>query len=102
MAARILQLDFPYSGPWGADAEKALGELAEDIASTPGMRWKIWTENKQTGEAGGIYLFDDEASATAYEKMHVERLGGLGVAVVRVKQFDCNLPLSVVTRAPIG
>jgi len=101
MAARILQMDFPYDGPWGEEAAEAMKDLVSDIAKTPGLRWKIWTENQQTGEAGGIYLFDDEASATAYEKMHTERLAQFGISVMRVKQFDCNMPLSRIARGPV-
>ena len=36
--------------------------LAEQYAAVPGLRWKIWIINEAEGEAGGIYLFDDEES----------------------------------------
>lgn len=97
-----LQMDFAYQGPWKADMTNALRELAEEIAATPGLHWKLWTENAATGEAGGIYLFGDEASARAYAEMHTARLAGFGIAPVRAKIFDVNADLSRVTRAPVA
>jgi hypothetical protein len=60
----LLQIDFPYNGPWGESAAEAMRGLAEDIAGTPGLKWKSWTENQTTGRAGGIYLFDGRAIHT--------------------------------------
>ena len=59
----LLQVDFPYSGPWGDEMSVAMRDLAQSIAQEPGLLWKIWTESQTTGEAGGVYLFDDRASA---------------------------------------
>lgn len=53
----LLQVDFPYNGPWGAEMTAAMRDLAESIANEPGLKWKIWTENKKLSTAGGIYLF---------------------------------------------
>ena len=55
--AYILQVDFPYEGPWGSDMEHAMKPLADSIALEKGLIWKIWTENQSLKEAGGIYLF---------------------------------------------
>ena len=52
----LLQIDFPYNGPWGDTAAEAMRGLAEDIAGTPGLKWKIWTESQTTGRAGGRAL----------------------------------------------
>lgn len=98
----LLQVDFPYQGPWGGDMAQAMQGLAQSIAQEPGLLWKIWTENRDAGEAGGIYLFADQASATAYLDMHRARLLGFGVPVVNAKLFDVNLPLSLIDRAPLG
>ena len=54
--AVILQVDFPSEGPFGESMSQAYRELAESIKLETGMLWKIWTENSQTQEAGGIYL----------------------------------------------
>ena len=97
----LLQVDFPYSGPWCDAMSEAMRDLAESIAKEPGLIWKIWTENPLTQEAGGIYLFADRASAEAYLAMHTARLNSFGITPVNGKIFDVNGALSAVDRAPL-
>jgi hypothetical protein len=98
----LLQVDFPYAGPWGEDMAQAMRGLAESIAQEPGLLWKIWTENRDSGEAGGIYLFADRADAERYLAMHRARLFGFGVPEVHAKLFEVNAPLSAIDRAPLA
>jgi hypothetical protein len=100
--ATLVQFDFPMQGPWGADMAAAYDGLARVIADTPGLRWKIWTENQREGTGGGIYLFDDEAAARAYVAEHTGRLEGFGVTEIRARVFDVNEPLTAVTRGPLA
>ncbi len=100
--AVLLQVDFPYPGPWGAEMAAAMSGLAESIAQEPGLLWKVWTENAEAAEAGGIYLFADRASAQAYLEMHSARLKSFGVPQVNAKLFDVNEALSLIDRAPLG
>lgn len=97
----LLQVDFPYQGPWGDEMASALRGLAESIAHEPGLIWKIWTENKEAGVAGGIYLFEDLPNAEAYLAMHTKRLTDVGVPVVTGKAFMVNEALSLIDRAPL-
>ena len=97
----ILQVDFPFQGPWGNEMTSALRGLAESIAKEPGLIWKIWTENQAVGEAGGIYLFEDLPNAEAYLAMHTERLMSFGVPRVNGKIFEVNEALSLIDRAPV-
>ena len=97
----LVQFDFPPDGPWGEEMAAAFRDLAETIAQTPGLRWKIWTENEREGTGGGIYLFDDEASARAYVEEHSKRLEGFGVTGIRARVFDVNEPLTAVNRGPL-
>jgi hypothetical protein len=99
--AYLLQVDFPYQGPWGDEMTAALRGLAESIANEPGLIWKIWTENQAAGEAGGIYLFKDAPSAEAYLVMHTARLTNFGVPRVNGKIFEVNDVLSLIDRAPL-
>jgi hypothetical protein len=99
--ATLLQIDFPFEGPFGAAMSEQLADLAASIAEEPGLIWKIWTENAQEGKAGGIYLFADEPSALAYLQKHQERLKGFGIQEVRALLFAVNSPLSVATHAPL-
>ncbi len=100
--AVLLQVDFPYSGPWGDEMALAMQGLAQSIAQEPGLLWKIWTESRDTNEAGGIYLFADRANAERYLEMHRARLLGFGVPQVNAKLFEVNAPLSAIDRAPLG
>ncbi len=97
----LLQVDFPYQGPWGEAMVGAMKELAQSIAQEPGLLWKIWTENQEKQEAGGIYLFADRASAEAYLSMHTARLKAFGIPHVNGKLFEVNTALSQIDRAPI-
>ncbi|KEY56597.1 monooxygenase [Serratia sp. DD3] len=97
----ILQVDFPYHGPWGQEMAQAMEGLAHSIAEEPGLIWKIWTENQATQEAGGIYLFANISSAEAYLAMHSERLRNFGIPQVNGKIFAINQALTQIDRAPI-
>lgn len=96
---KLLQVDFPFTGPFGEEMTKALQGLAESITQEPGFIWKIWTENENLKEAGGIYLFESEATAQAYLEMHSARLKELGVPEVRGRIYDVNADLSKITQA---
>jgi hypothetical protein len=97
----LLQIDFPYTGPTGDQMANAFKELAASISTEDGLVWKIWTENAQTGEAGGIYLFQDRENAERYAAMHTERLNGFGIQEIRARLFEINEPLSKICRAPL-
>ncbi|HDR7205871.1 TPA: YdhR family protein, partial [Bacillus cereus] len=56
--AYLLQVDFPFEGPFGEEMEKGFWDLANSINEEEGFHWKIWTENEETKEAGGIYVFE--------------------------------------------
>jgi|SRR5690554_6559601 len=99
---KLLQVDFPFNGPFGTEMAAALQELATSITQEPGFLWKIWTENETAQEAGGIYLFKSEETAKAYLAMHTARLKNLGVTEVHGKIFDVNGPLSEITKGPLG
>ncbi|WP_272165207.1 monooxygenase [Vibrio diabolicus] len=80
----------------------ALIDLAKSINQEPGMTWKTWTESEKDKLGGGIYLFEDEATAQAYLEMHTARLKQMGVEEVRGQILDINTPLSNIDQGPIG
>lgn len=97
----LLQIDFPYNGPWGDNMTTAMRELAQSIAQEPGLLWKIWTENTEHQEAGGIYLFINLASAQTYLNKHTQRLQSFGISGIQAKLLEVNTALSQLDRAPI-
>lgn len=90
---------FPFPGPWGMQLTEASRELARDIANEHGLVWKIWLENRDTGHAGGIYLFEDKAAAERYREKHERRLSAMGITGVTANAFSVNPELSVLTMA---
>jgi hypothetical protein len=102
MALKLLQMDYLFPGPWGEEMAAEYSALARRIADVPGLICKVWTENRETGEAGGVYLFEDEASLDAYLGPKVERMRAAGVQGLRVKKFDVNEPLTRITRGRLS
>jgi len=101
MAKRILQVNFKMNVPY-ANVLQANREPAKMIAQTPGLNWKIWLANEDTDEAGGLYLFDDEASAEAYLKVRTPQWeSSPAIGEIKVKQFDVVDELTEITRGPI-
>lgn len=99
---KLLQMDFKSQGPWGDEMSNAFTELAEDIATEEGLIWKIWTESKENGEGGGIYLFESHETAQAYLEKHSARLANFGVSEINAKEFDVNVPLTKIDRGYLG
>lgn len=103
MPQKILQINLKFSGVSRAQLEEAWLPAAQPIADTPGLRWKIWLVNEEERECGGIYLFDDEASARAF-------LEGPIVAATKsdptisnasIKTFDTMVQHTDITRGPV-
>lgn len=97
----ILQVDFPHNGPFNEEFSQAFTELANDIKNESGLVWKIWTENEENKEGGGIYLFDNEADAKRYLDKHTKRLESFGYTNIRGKIFKVNEPLSLINNAKL-
>ena len=98
-ALTALLFRFPFPGPWGKELTEASHGLASDIANEHGLVWKIWLEDRETRHAGGIYVFEDRASAERYREKHEQRLSALGVTGATANTFSVNTELSVLTMA---
>ena len=101
MAKRILQVNFKLNGPY-ADLLQANRKAVKQIAQVPGLRWKIWLVNEEKGEAGGLYLFDDESSAQSYLAVRTPQWeSNPAISDINVKQFEVVDELTEVTRGPV-
>jgi hypothetical protein len=98
-ALTALLFRFPFPGPWGNELTEASHGLASDIANEHGLVWKIWLEDRETRHAGGIYLFEDRASAERYREKHEQRLSAMGLTGATANTFSVNTELSVLTMA---
>ena len=94
----LLQIDFPSTGPFAQEMTQAFTSLAESINQETGLIWKIWTENADTKQGGGIYLFEDIENANRYLTKHTERLNSFGIENITAKIFDVNVPLSQIDK----
>ncbi|WP_249593932.1 monooxygenase [Peribacillus frigoritolerans] len=96
----ILQVDFKMEGPFGNEMVKEFTDLAKSINDEEGLIWKIWTEDSEAKEAGGIYLFETKESAYKYLTMHTARLKGFGIENVNGKIFKVNEGLTSINHGP--
>ncbi|AOV07552.1 monooxygenase [Sporosarcina ureilytica] len=100
--AYILQVDFKHEGPFGEEMVAAFSDLAKSINEEKGFIWKIWTENEETKEAGGIYLFETKEDAKNYLDMHTKRLEDFGVTNVNAKIFTANDALTAINHGKLS
>lgn len=94
-------MTFHITGPFGHEFFDAMKELAADIANESGLVYKLWTENKETREAGGIYVFDNLDDANRYLAKHTERLESFGFTDIKSKVFVINKELSAITKSSL-
>ena len=98
----ILQINFKLNvAP--AEYRKLCNSVAQPIGDVAGLVWKVWLLNEQDGEAGGIYLFQDEQSLTAYLSSPViAQIKSLPqLREISAKIFETIPDITAVTRGPI-
>ena len=102
MSGRIMQLNFRFSVS-ATEYEQAVSPLADQFAAVPGLRWKIWMINEAEGEAGGIYLFENEASVQAFleGQLAAQVTTHPALSDFSVKQFDIMEGVTAITRGPV-
>lgn len=102
MSGRILQINFKFNVA-RADYEQAVSPLASQFAAVAGLRWKVWLMNEAESEAGGIMLFDDEASLNAFLEgpLAAQVTGHPALSDFNVKQFDVMEDETAITRGPV-
>lgn len=95
----ILQVNFNLDAP-AAEYQKVADSVAHAFLDVPGLRWKIWLLNPAAQEAGGIYLFDSQASLDAYRNGPlVAQLRGLPfLRNISMKQFEVMPEVTALTR----
>lgn len=102
MSGMLLQLNFKFNVT-PADYEGAVSPLADQVAAVPGLIWKVWIINEAESEAGGIYLFDNEASLKAF--MESDLAAGVinhpALSDFSVKTFAIMDKVTAITRGPV-
>ena len=100
MGIQIAQINYKLEGSREKYVEENI-PYAQPIADVPGLRWKVWTINEERGEAGGVYLFEDQASLQAF--LDGEIIAEMkGDPSLTIKTFDVIEELTSTTRGPIN
>ena len=68
-----------------------------------GLKWKLWLMNESNSTAGGIYLFEDQASVDAYLAGDMVKMlkNSPALSNIEVKVFDVMPELTKISRGPI-
>jgi hypothetical protein len=102
MSQKLLQVNMNFSIS-RAELEAAWLDAAQPIADTPGLLWKVWLMNESEREAGGIYLFESEATAQSYLDGPI--VGALktspAVSNISAKLFDVLERHTATTKGPV-
>ncbi len=95
----LLQINFDFPAEMMGDAlTNGAKGLAESINKEEGFVSKIWIENADTEESGGIYIFKDRDSAEKYAQMHSKRVEDMGAKNISCKYFEINEVLSKINK----
>jgi hypothetical protein len=102
MAAKILQINFKLNIS-KEEYLQAANALVDGISAVDGLRWKVWIMNEAEKEAGGIYLFEDEATLNAYLQGEIvaQVAAHPGLSDISVKQFDVMDDVTATCRGPV-
>lgn len=103
MEKRILQVNFKLSEGLdlsSPEGQQTIEEWVKHAAEFPGLEWKIWIRNEETGELGGIYLFEDAQSLEKYlNSDNMARIRTMND--VSIKAFEIEEKLTKITQGPV-
>ena len=102
MSEIMLQLNFNFSVS-KEEYEQAVSPLADKFAEVPGLKWKVWILNGEKSEAGGIYMFENQASLDEFLAGPLAKTVTSHPALsdFSVKQFDILKDITKITRGPL-
>ena len=99
----IVTINYEYEDDPVERAKTYTPERAEGFVNLPGLDWKIWLDAAEDKRTGGIYHFEDRASADAYvngpivDRMRTNK----ALKNLQVRTFNTREEMSRITRAPI-
>ena len=102
MSERILQINFRYNVAKD-DYVGAVSALANDFAAAEGLCWKVWLLNEDKSEAGGIMLFEDQASLDGFlnSPLAAKVTGHPALSGFSIRQFGVMKKETGITRGPL-
>jgi hypothetical protein len=102
MAKKILQINLRFNVS-AADLEEEFKGAAGFIKEVPGLKWKMFGMNEETGEGAGIYLFENEEALKSYLEGPIiaEMKKKEAFSDITMKTFDVVESATAITRGPI-
>ena len=102
MSEIMLQVNFNFSVS-KEQYQEAVAPLADKFANLPGLKWKVWILNAENSEAGGIYMFDNQASVNEYLAGPLAKIVTTHPALSNfsIKQFAIMKDVTKITRGPL-
>ena len=102
MPPKVILVNYKFTGTLAQFAEANLPS-AQTLSELPGLRWKIWLINEAEGEAGGIGLFDDDATRQAFiDNVLNAPESDPAISHIIYKVFDVLDAHTAITRGPVG
>lgn len=99
-----MQVNFKLKIP-KADYEKAMLDAAPKFGANgdfKGLLWKIWLINETEKSAGGIYLFEDDATCkTCADTVLMTLKSNPAVSDIEAKVSDILPEHTKITRGPV-
>lgn len=98
----LLQINFRHLDEHDAFRAKMDG-YAPFLAEVPGLRWKVWADDRASGRATGAYLFGSRAEARFYlDELFAKSMSeDPTIADIEIVMLDVLPHASRITRAPI-
>jgi len=102
MSEIMLQVNFNFSVS-KKEYQEAVAPLADKFADLPGLKWKVWILNTENSEAGGIYMFENQASVDEYLAGPLAKIVTTHPALSNfsIKQFAIMKDITKITRGPL-
>jgi hypothetical protein len=103
MSEILLQVNFNFSVS-KEEYQEAVAPLVDKFSELPGLKWKVWILNAENKEAGGIYLFESQATLDEYLSGSLAKIVTTHPALSNfsIKQFAIMEGESKRTRGPIS
>jgi hypothetical protein len=76
---------------------------AHALLEQPALQWKLWLRDETGNRGGGVYLFDDRASAEAWAEGEMTDSAARfpWITNLQYQAFDVREQLSLITRGPL-
>jgi hypothetical protein len=102
MGKQLLQLNFKFGMP-REEYERMMNEMASTFADVQGLVWKVWLMDEENKGAGGIYMFDSEASLNDFlaGDLAAQVTSHPAFSDMNARPFEVLAGPSRTTRAPL-